>query len=230
MQVRSFVPGLVPGLLLGAAAVWLFGARGRTHRAILRDKAVSTGRRAVSASRGRALDASRRAHGMVHDARKRKAHEHVPDEKLVERVRAKLGHVCTRAHAVQVEARDGRVVLRGAMLRREHAKVLAALAKVPGVDAVVDELQLEPDDTSLPALQGGRRPRRDATSITGPVMLVLSAIASFRRWRATRADAPVAEATPRRATDALRTAHADATGVAVVDVAQAPVQTARVSS
>ena len=79
----------------------------------------------------------------------------VPDEVLVERVRSKLGRVCSHPGAIAVSANDGCVELRGPVLAAEHRQILEAIADVPGVCAIDDDLERHERTDDVPALQGG---------------------------------------------------------------------------
>lgn len=62
--------GILTGLGLGAAAMYLFDPEGgRRRRAMIRDKATSANRRTQRVIRGRAKDISNRAKGLLHETR-----------------------------------------------------------------------------------------------------------------------------------------------------------------
>ncbi len=62
--------GILTGLGLGAAAMYLFDPQGgRRRRALIRDKAVSINRRTQDAVRGGAVDLSNRAKGLLHETK-----------------------------------------------------------------------------------------------------------------------------------------------------------------
>jgi len=83
----------------------------------------------------------------------------VTDEVLVERVRARLGHVVSHPRSIEVTANQGRVTLRGPVLAREVDDLLRAVASVRGVSGVENRLEVHPQPGDVPGLQGkGRRP------------------------------------------------------------------------
>lgn len=82
----------------------------------------------------------------------------VPDDRLVQRVRATLGRFTTHPKSVHVAAGRGRVTLRGAVLAGERADLVAAVRHVDGVDAVNDRLTTYLDSIGVPELQGGEPP------------------------------------------------------------------------
>jgi hypothetical protein len=64
-------------------------------------------------------------------------------EKLAERVRAKLGHVASHPHLIEVHAHDGRVALAGHAPMDEIRGIVAAVNGVRGVESVDNELDAE---------------------------------------------------------------------------------------
>ena len=162
---------IVRAALLGAAAMYLLDPdRGRSRRAIVRDKARSVlgqGNDFLDAARS---DARSRLQGMRALAQRVQHGDDQPDdERLVQRARARLGRVVSHPRAVHIEAEQGRLRLSGPILRHEHAPLLAAMRLVRGVKDV-DDSQLVVHDSSdgVSALQGmsrgaGRNGSIDAT-------------------------------------------------------------------
>jgi hypothetical protein len=145
----------------GAAAAWLLSPQeGARRRALVRDSVRSRAHRARLLGgrlgrdlRNRALGAGARLRGAL------AADEAVPDAKLVQRVRSRLGRETTHPHALAVEASGGNVVLRGPILSNEADRVLRAARSVRGVAQVEDRLERHCAADSVPALQGEGRPR-----------------------------------------------------------------------
>lgn len=128
----------VPGFLLGAATgagLAFFGNRRR--RAYLRDKLYSYTKHGWEAANRKALDLAHRTKGTFAELRGR-FEGPVPDDILVERVRAALGHVTNHAHAIEVHAEDGDVRLSGPVDAREHARIFRAVEAVRGVHGLED--------------------------------------------------------------------------------------------
>lgn len=67
----------------------------------------------------------------------------VTDETVEVRVRKKLARTSSRPAAIQVSIEHGCVDLRGPVATRERARIVRAVATVPGVDSVLD-LMTEP--------------------------------------------------------------------------------------
>lgn len=68
----------------------------------------------------------------------------VTDESVRERVRTKLDRLASHARSITVMVEHGCVELRGPIETRERARVVRGIAKLRGVDAVVD-LMTEPE-------------------------------------------------------------------------------------
>lgn len=150
---------LLSGVAIGAALTLAFDPdRGARRRALLRDKMIRGSRLTADAADATLRDVQNRTRGIAAVARGRLQREEVDDARLLERVRAKLGRVCSHPHAIDVETRAGEVTLRGPIFAGEVKAVMATVASVRGVETVISEL--EPHDTSdgVPSLQGeGRR-------------------------------------------------------------------------
>jgi len=77
-------------------------------------------------------------------------------EILRERVRAELGHVCSRPGAIDVSCDNrGVVTVAGPVLGAEHRNILRRLRKVRGVRRVEDRLEPHDQPDGIAALQGG---------------------------------------------------------------------------
>jgi osmotically-inducible protein OsmY len=168
---------LLAGVGLGATLAFMFDPRaGARRRALARDKAIWGAKRTARALDATSRDITHRAVGIAAATRGRWSSEDVDDATLVERVRAKLGRVCSHPHALDVEARDGDVTLRGPILADEVEDVLAMTASVRGVRSVANELEPHESPDGIPSLQGDGR-------VAGPTLDILQ-----RNWApATRA-------------------------------------------
>ena len=147
---------LLTGLGLGVGLMYFMDPeRGRRRRALVRDKVAHTTRVSSNALGAVGLDLSHRAAGLFARARGVLRRQPVDDGVLVERVRAKLGRLVSHPHAVDVNAIDGCVRLRGAVLQSEVPRLVRAVARVPGVRDVINALNVRLSADN-PALQGGR--------------------------------------------------------------------------
>lgn len=87
---------------------------------------------------------------------------------VIERIRSKLGHICSHPHDIEVHSRgDGRFEVSGAVLDHEHAIVLRALARVPGVKGLEDALLARNTDAEVIASRGSS-PSSEFARVTGP--------------------------------------------------------------
>ena len=153
--------GLLVGAATGSALMFMLDpATGRRRRALMRDQMTRATRKARDGADAAARDLVSRAGGVAAATRGRVTETAVSDETVIARVRAKLGRVSTHPRAIDVDAHDGEVILRGPVLSSERGRVAGAVAGVRGVRGVRDEL--EPHDTAegLPALQGEGRVAR----------------------------------------------------------------------
>jgi hypothetical protein len=102
--------------------------------------------------RRRAL--TRRTLGLVAARRRRRTSEAVDDRRLVERVRARIGHTCSHPRVIDVKASDGTVTLSGPILAGEVTALVGALWNVPGLRGIKDELTVHHSAEGVPSLQG----------------------------------------------------------------------------
>ena len=146
---------LAVGVGLGMALAFVFDpSRGRRRRALARDKMVRVTRKTRDALDAAARDIANRTKGIAAGTAGRSADEAVDDEVLVERVRAKLGRVCSHPRAIDVAASNGEVTLRGPILVREADDVVSAIRGVRGVVLVRNEMETHETADGIPSLQG----------------------------------------------------------------------------
>jgi gas vesicle protein len=150
------------GIGIGALAAFVADPRaGRRRRALARDQLVRASRKTRDALDATAHDLANRTSGMMATTRGRWTNQPADDRRLAERVRAALGRVCSHPHAIDVEATDGRVTLRGPILASEGVR---------GVASVANALEAHDSAEGIPALQGEGR-------IAGPSLDILQ-----RNW------------------------------------------------
>jgi hypothetical protein len=149
---------LLAGAGLGALLMFMSDPdRGARRRAVVRDKAVHGARISGRAIAATATDLANRSRGVAANAWGSMRREPIDDARLVERVRAVLGRVCSHPRAIGVEALDGGITLRGDVLASEAEAVLEAVGSVRGVAEVVDELDKYAGADGVPSLQGSGR-------------------------------------------------------------------------
>ncbi len=152
----------VAGWMLGGVGVgvglmyWADPRSGRRRRAVTHDKALHVLHETENAARVVARDILHRVRGFFFETTGRMRREEVDDRTIEARVRSALGRVCSHPHAIRVNVQLGRVRLEGDILKAEHPKVLARLARVRGVLDVLDDLQVHKQASNHPDLQGGK--------------------------------------------------------------------------
>jgi hypothetical protein len=149
------------GAGLGAGLMYLLDPQGGgRRRALARDKAVRAYHTGSEALRKSSVDLANRSRGLMASANSALHGDSVDDRVLAERVRSKLGRYVAHPHAIDVEACDGCVILRGEALASEADHLLKKLAKVKGVHSVDNQLMLHESAEGVPSLQNGGRQRR----------------------------------------------------------------------
>jgi hypothetical protein len=151
---------LLEGIGLGALTMFLLDPQqGGRRRALIRDQAVhqvNTKRAAIDVM---TRDFANRSRGFQHQLKSRLTHEPVPDDVLMERVRAELGRCCTHSGSIEVMCREGEVLLRGPILATDVQRTVNTIQRIPGVHNVVNELDVYQSADNVPGLQGpGRIP------------------------------------------------------------------------
>jgi len=147
---------ILGALGVGAGLMYLLDPdRGPRRRALIRDKSVHALHALNELFEKGAHDLSCRTRGFIAEAQSFLRDEDVPDDILKERVRAKLGHVVSHPHALEVTVREGQVTLTGPILTEDVDPLLAAVAVVPGVRDLEPHLDIYEAPDSISALQGG---------------------------------------------------------------------------
>jgi uncharacterized membrane protein len=151
--------GALTGLGLGIGLMYfLDSARGPRRRALMRDRLAHAARVAGDSAGATARDVTHRASGVAARVRGSMRHDEVDDRVLMARVRAQIGRVVSHPRAIEVDAADGAVTLRGPVLEAEVPQLMKAVEHVRGVTRVVNELEPHREAGNVPALQGGTTP------------------------------------------------------------------------
>jgi hypothetical protein len=148
---------VLAGAGIGAALAFLLDPnRGNYRRALIRDQVTHAARITRDGLDATARDVSNRTRGIAAATRGRFSHGPVGDEKLVERVRAKLGRACSHPRAIDVYARDGEITLSGPILAGEVTRLLSVVSSIRGVRNVRNYMESH-DNADVPSLQGEGR-------------------------------------------------------------------------
>jgi len=150
--------GLLTGVGAGAALAYLFDpAAGSRRRALARDKMTWATHRTRDGLGAAAKDLANRTKGIAAATRSRFASDEVDDRTLAERVRSQLGRVSTHPRAIEIDAHDGAITLRGPILAREVDSVVEIAGGVRGVRSVTNAFEVYESAGSVPSLQGEGR-------------------------------------------------------------------------
>jgi hypothetical protein len=148
---------LIAGVGIGAGCMYLMDPdRGRSRRALLRNKTSSAYREVRMSLETAKADLANRARGLLAQAKSAVHHTPVEDDQLVARVRAKLGRLVSHPHAIDVIARDGTITLSGDVLEDEGQGLVSGVGSIQGVSLVCDHLLRHRDAANISSLQGGR--------------------------------------------------------------------------
>lgn len=151
----------------GAAFMFLFDpGRGRRRRALLVDRTKHGLRQLRTDLLKDLADAGNRAHGWRYALRRffSRGRPATDDDILAERVRSRLGRLCSHPGAIDVTCIDGEVQLSGVVLTAEQQRLLEGVARVPGARSVKDRLAAYDRSEHISSLQGEGRPRSGARS------------------------------------------------------------------
>ena len=168
------------GIAYGAGFMYLLDPdSGRRRRALLLDKVTSSIHHLGDGLELALADTANRLEGfwceLQHLAAPR---AQVPDSRLKARVLSRLGRVVSHPRAIEVLANNGRITLRGPVLREELDDLLSAIASVRGVAVVDNQLELHDQPGEVPGLQGEpRRPRAAAQAGWTPTARMAATVA-----------------------------------------------------
>lgn len=150
----SRLAGLLSTIGLGAGLMYLLDPdQGKRRRSVAFDKLGKVGRQGGRKLAATGRDLGHRTKGLAATGSRRFKKEQVPDGRLVERVRAEIGHHVSDAHALTVSAMNGRITLSGPISGSEVDDLLSAVSSVPGVREVESRLEVREQPAGEPSLQ-----------------------------------------------------------------------------
>jgi osmotically-inducible protein OsmY len=127
----------------GAAAMYYFDpVAGRRRRSQTLDQGAAAAHDVEEFARTSSKHTADRVQGTVARTRRRMVDEPVDDDRLRERIRAKLGHVLEHPGTVTVEVSDGAVVLSGDVAEEEIDEVVHAVSAIVGVQQIDSRLSV----------------------------------------------------------------------------------------
>ena len=146
---------ILVGLAAGAGLMYLFDPeKGRRRRSLLRDQVVHAEHKFTEEGETGSRDLVNRTKGMFAVLRRRLDGRNADDVVLEERVRSAIGRVVRHAGSVEVMAQDGVVTLGGPVLAEEVERLLNKAYTVPGVQDVINRLDVYQNASDIPGLQG----------------------------------------------------------------------------
>lgn len=132
---------IIAAAAAGAAVMYyLDPVAGRRRRALVRDKGTAVRHDAGDYARVKSRRAANRMRGVVARARSTVSPGSIGDDRLHDRIRAKLGHLVDRPGAVEVNVQDGHVVMTGSVLVGEAGELADAVSSMRGVASVESRL------------------------------------------------------------------------------------------
>jgi uncharacterized membrane protein len=147
--------------VVGAGLMYLLDPqRGRARRARVMNTLVHASKAERRLVRKGLRDARQRLQG-VSERSRRVFSEPAPDEVILGRVRSRLGRAVAHAHAhaLDLEVKDGRAILRGPVLTAEAEEVLRCVRGTMGVREVIDRMERHVTPGMIQSLQAESRSR-----------------------------------------------------------------------
>lgn len=127
--------------------------RGARRRAYIRDKFVHAGRTVADHADKQSRNLANHVKGVMCEMRAKFRNEQVPDDVLIERVRAQLGHAVSHPGALVIRAEDGCVIVTGPILRGERKKMEDRLRDTRGVCDFVLEVMERDSREGVPGME-----------------------------------------------------------------------------
>jgi osmotically-inducible protein OsmY len=150
--------GLIFGAALGAACgalamYYLDPQRGRTRRALVKDKVFSLNHRVMTRTEQVAMNLKNRMYGKFQELKHRRQAAQVDDEILLLRVRSAIGRRVSHLKALHIYVNNGEVSLSGPVLKQEVPGLIKVVEHIPGVSQVIDDLSKYDPSEIIPDLQ-----------------------------------------------------------------------------
>jgi len=151
----NFLTALVAGAGIGGLAMYeLDPEMGRRRRAVARDKMIKLQRKAEDAAGVTARDLRNRTLGSLAEGRARLMERHVPDDDLRERIRSEFGFLVRYPSFLDVDVREGVVVLSGHALSDEGEQLIRGVRSMRGVRDVENRVEAHQGTEDFPGLHG----------------------------------------------------------------------------
>ena len=145
----------IGGAALGAAATYFFDpVRGHRRRIVLHDKFFSKMNSLKNDSKIFFKNLKSKIFGSVAQVQSKLHPKEQSDETLNQRVRSTFGRQIRHAKAIQTSVTYGIVTLSGPILADEVDKLIKCVKAIPGVQEVVNHLDIYKNAQNISALQG----------------------------------------------------------------------------
>ena len=154
------------GCGVGAFTMYLLDpGRGAWRRSHIRDKFIRAGKTIADRADKQSRNLANHVRGTVYEIRAKFRQERVPNEVLIERVRAQLGHAVSHPGSLEVRAEDGCVVVTGPVLRGERKKIEDRLRDTRGICDFDLQVMEHESREGVPGLQGESRWERQQRAL-----------------------------------------------------------------
>ena len=146
---------LIEGLSIGALAMYFYDPqRGNSRRAMVKDKLDAVYNSKLEAKNIMVKDTVNRVKGLACKTKARLSFKSPDDEKLLERIRASIGHVVSHPGALSILVESGKVRVSGPILASESEMLVDAIWSVDGVAMIEHRLNTYDSPDHVSALQG----------------------------------------------------------------------------
>jgi uncharacterized membrane protein/osmotically-inducible protein OsmY len=151
---------MIAGAAFGGMLMYLADPnRGNSRRASVRQKMAHRVREFGWVADKGVRDLRNRTRGILAEAWSSIKTESVPDEVLIDRVRAKIGRAVSHPSEIEVTAKNGTIALYGPVLEHEMDHLIAAAHSVRGVHSIENRLEPHKPGDNIPGLEGNSRRR-----------------------------------------------------------------------
>ena len=152
---------MIAGAAFGGMLMYLADPnRGNSRRASVRQKMAHRVREFGWVADKGVRDLRNRTRGILAEAWSSIKTESVPEEVLIDRVRAKIGRAVSHPSEIEVTAKNGTIALHGPVLEHEMDHLIAAAHSVRGVHSIANRLEPHQPGDNIPGLGGNSRRRR----------------------------------------------------------------------
>ncbi len=158
---------LVGGLVAGASIMFILDPeRGRTRRALARDKVGSMVLHTSTTAGKNVRNLRNHAKGMMHNAPSLVGRNGTSNIDLSNQIRAGLANLLPENESVHVTVHNGRVTLSGPILAGDVQKVVEGVAMVPGVSGVDNRMTVYQSPEEMPRMNASTESPTDQPGLS----------------------------------------------------------------